>query len=91
VIAGQGTECFGSVGTGFTTKTATELKRQLKTLEIPKPEIPIKAKCTVWMTPALPAEIAFRGWTNDDNLRHASYKGLREEADMADVFELNPA
>ncbi|MET3890233.1 bifunctional non-homologous end joining protein LigD [Bosea sp. OAE506] len=79
----------GSVGTGFTTMTATELKRQLKTLEIPKPAIPIKAKGTIWVTPTLPAEIAFRGWTNDNNLRHASYKGLREEADVEDLYEID--
>ncbi|AOO79558.1 non-homologous end-joining DNA ligase [Bosea vaviloviae] len=81
----------GSVGTGFTVKTATELRKQLTALKINKPAIPIKAKGTVWVTPALPAEIAFRGWTNDGNLRHASYKGLREGADTADVFELDMA
>lgn len=78
----------GSVGTGFTTKTATELKRQLFPLKIDKPAVPIKAKGTVWVQPSLPVEIAFRGWTNDANLRHASYKGLREDADQSEVFEL---
>lgn len=88
---GDGLVYVGSVGTGFTVKSATELRRQLKALEIPKPAIPLKKKGMVWVTPALPAEIAFRGWTNDNNLRHSSYKGLREEADMADVLALDPA
>jgi bifunctional non-homologous end joining protein LigD len=45
----------------------------------------------VWVSPILPAEIAFRGWTNDASLRHASFKGLREDADTADVFEVDEA
>jgi len=34
------------------------------------------------------AEIEFRGWTTDGKLRNASFKGLREDADSADVFRL---
>jgi bifunctional non-homologous end joining protein LigD len=34
------------------------------------------------------AEIKFRGWTDDRNLRHASYKGLREIQDNAAVFDI---
>ena len=86
---GDGLAYVGSVGTGFTTKTATDLKVRLRELVVDKPAIPIKAKGTVWVTPGLPAEVAFRGWTNDGNLRHASYKGLREEADSDEVHELD--
>ncbi|AVC46643.1 ATP dependent DNA ligase C terminal region family protein (plasmid) [Rhizobium leguminosarum bv. viciae] len=39
--------------------------------------------------PTLIAEIEFRGWTDDGNLRHASYKGLREVQDNAAVYELD--
>lgn len=88
---GNGLSYVGNVGTGLTAKTATALRKQLAGLTIDKPAIPIKAKGVVWVTPALPAEIAFRGWTNDGNLRHASYKGLREDADMAEVFDLADA
>ncbi len=34
------------------------------------------------------AEIELRGWTHDGNLRHASYKGLRENQDNAAVFDI---
>lgn len=85
---GAGIAYVGSVGTGFSAKTATDLKLRLRELVIEKPAVAIKAKGAVWVMPALPAEIAFRGWTNDGNLRHASFKGLREEADVDDVFEL---
>lgn len=43
----------------------------------------------VWVEPTLIAEIEFRAWTTDGKLRHASYKGLRERQDNADVFRLN--
>jgi bifunctional non-homologous end joining protein LigD len=35
------------------------------------------------------AEIEFRGWTDYGNLRHASYKGLREAQDNAAVFDMD--
>ncbi len=38
---------------------------------------------------SLIAEIEFRGWTDDGNLRHASYKGLREVQDNAAAFALD--
>lgn len=43
----------------------------------------------VFAQPTLIAEIEFRGWTDDGNLRHASYKGLREVQDNAAVHELD--
>ncbi|GLR57424.1 hypothetical protein GCM10007919_21490 [Rhizobium indigoferae] len=41
----------------------------------------------VFAQPTLIAEIEFRGWTNDGNLRHAPYKGLPEVQDNAAVDE----
>jgi ATP-dependent DNA ligase len=38
--------------------------------------------------PELVAEIEYRAWTHDGKLRHASYKGLRDAADVATVYEL---
>ncbi|MGO7817924.1 hypothetical protein ACC684_11660 [Rhizobium ruizarguesonis] len=38
--------------------------------------------------PKLIAEIEYRAWTDDEKLRHASYKGLRDEADDETVLEL---
>lgn len=34
------------------------------------------------------AEVVFRVWTEDGKLRHASFKGLREEADADAINEL---
>ena len=86
---GKALAYVGNVGTGLTAKTATALRKQLTGLTIEKPAVSIKKRGVVWVTPALPAEIAFRGWTNDGNLRHASYKGLREDADASEVYSLD--
>lgn len=62
---GDGLAYVGSVGTGFTTKTASDLRKLLQSFETEKPAIPLKTKGMVWVQPILPAEVAFRGWTND--------------------------
>lgn len=78
----------GSVGTGFTQATATALRQRLDRIKADKPAAKMTRKGVVWVRPTLAAEIAFRGWTGDGKLRHASYKGLRETADEAALFRL---
>jgi len=78
----------GSVGTGFNTRDAEYLHKTLDKLETKQPIVPLKGKNLVFTLPTLIAEIEFRGWTKDGNLRHASYKGLREVQDNAAVFDL---
>ena len=79
----------GAVGTGFKEKDAAYLTKMLEQLKTRTPVVPIKGKNYVFAQPTLIAEIEFRGWTDDGNLRHASYKGLREIQDNAAVFEMN--
>lgn len=80
----------GGVGTGFTHASATALRKQMDQILIPKPAASMSGRRKVarWLSPELVAEIEFRAWTDDGKLRHASYKGLRDEADAADVFNL---
>ncbi|CAM3662336.1 ATP-dependent DNA ligase (fragment) [Agrobacterium tumefaciens str. B6] len=79
----------GAVGTGFKEKDAAYLKKTLDKLKTRTPVVPLKGKNYVIAQPTLIAEIEFRGWTDDGNLRHASYKGLREIQDNAAVHELD--
>jgi bifunctional non-homologous end joining protein LigD len=80
----------GRVGTGFTNRRATELYRLLKPLRID--ELPVEAPLTglqrkgvAWVRPTLVAQIEYRAWTADELLRHAAFKGLREDKPARDV------
>ncbi|MBY5410887.1 ATP-dependent DNA ligase [Rhizobium leguminosarum] len=83
---------IGSVGTGFKEAEMIRLRKMLDKLRWKRKQPPVsfpgKADI-VWVEPTLIAEIEFRAWTADGKLRHASYKGLRERQDNADVFKLD--
>ncbi len=72
----------GKVGTGFNRKIALDLRRRLDALERktcpfdPPPPRAVSRKAH-WATPALVCEVVFTEWTNDGNIRHPSFQGLR--------------
>ncbi|BCB17878.1 ATP-dependent DNA ligase [Bosea sp. ANAM02] len=80
----------GGVGTGFTASSGAALRKQMSKLVTDKPSATGtgRREDAVWIKPELVAEVAFRAWTDDGKLRHASFKGLREGEDAADVLEL---
>ena len=87
--SGERLTAAASVGRGFTYASATTLRKQLDRLKAASPPAQgVSKKGVVWVKPKLAAEIAYRGWTHDDKLRHASFKGLREKADEATVYRL---
>ncbi|MCZ7934877.1 non-homologous end-joining DNA ligase [Agrobacterium leguminum] len=82
----------GNVGTGFKEAEMIRLRKMLDKLRWKgkQPPVPYPGKTDiVWVEPTLIAEIEFRAWTSEDKLRHASYKGLRERQDNADVYKLD--
>ncbi|MDP9734527.1 UNVERIFIED_ORG: DNA ligase D-like protein (predicted ligase) [Rhizobium sp. SORGH_AS285] len=82
----------GSVGTGFKEAEMIRLRKMLDKLRWKRkqPPVPFVGKSEIiWVAPTLIAEIEFRAWTGDGKLRHASYKGLRERQDNADVYRLD--
>jgi bifunctional non-homologous end joining protein LigD len=85
---GGGLSYVGSVGTGFKQREARELKERLDTMRRTKAAVPLKGKSLVFVEPVLAAEIEYRAWTDDSKLRHASFKGLREPEDNADIHSL---
>ena len=78
----------GKVGTGFDADTmdaiATKLDRLArKTATVDAPRAAVRG--AQWVTPKLVAEIAYAEVTPDGVLRHASFLGLRDDKDAADV------
>ncbi|MBB3594350.1 bifunctional non-homologous end joining protein LigD [Rhizobium sp. BK529] len=80
----------GGVGTGFNARSASDVRDQMDELIIDKPAVDTgRKRNAVFVRPKLVAEIAYRGWTHDGKLRHASYKGLREVQDNAAIFHVS--
>ncbi len=86
----------GRVGTGFTQTMAREIsgRSSMRGRHIRSPfdrKLSADARRGVrWVKPELVAEIEFRGWTHDGSLRHASFKGLREDKEAKDVVREIP-
>ena len=83
-----GLSYVGSVGTGFKAKAAADLRRLLDKILLPAPTIPLARSGARWVRPVIAVEIQFRGWTGDGKLRHASFKGVRGDADLDDILEI---
>lgn len=74
----------GKVGTGFTSQSLRDVFRELKSRVTPKPEFVdpprgYEARTVTWIKPELVGEIEFTEWTEDGQLRHPSFQGLRED------------
>lgn len=80
----------GSVGTGWSASTAAGLHRRLTALVSDEPAVDHAALkpgrwsrrvagAEHWVKPRLVAEVGFAGWTPDGQVRHASFKSLRED------------
>ena len=72
----------GRVGTGFSEKQLNELREELEAKRRKRPafggNVPAGAK-HLWVRPSLVAEVRYKEWTRDGQLRHPVFLRLRED------------
>lgn len=85
----------GRVGTGFSHGLARELWQILQVRATAVSPFsgkldPLQIRDVHWVKPQLVAQIEYRGWTGDRLLRHATFKGLREDKPARQVARPEP-
>ncbi|EJM99393.1 DNA ligase D [Phyllobacterium sp. YR531] len=95
VYNGKNLEHVGRVGTGYSTAVAEDLFRRLERIRTSESPFAERlnadaARKVRYTKPQLVAEVEFRAWTGDGNLRHAAFRGLREDKVPTDVVREIP-
>lgn len=81
----------GRVGTGFTAAVAEDLFRKIDRMRVPSSPFSNRlnaeqSRQVRYVRPELVAEVEFRAWTADGHLRHASFRGLREDKPAREII-----
>jgi bifunctional non-homologous end joining protein LigD len=83
----------GKVGTGFDQELLERLRRRLASLERTRPPFSVGRLPSAgvhWVRPELVAQIGFSEWTDDGQLRHPRFLGLRHDKRPREVVRERP-
>jgi len=71
----------GKAGTGFTFDSARNLRARLDPLVVRKSPLtkPVRKPKATWVLPELLVDVQYRSIKPDGRLRHASFKGVRDD------------
>jgi bifunctional non-homologous end joining protein LigD len=81
----------GRVGTGYSVSTAQMLYDRLSAIEQKKSTFDDaltteERRGLIYVQPRLVAEVEFQAWSSDEKLRHAAFRGLREDKAAGEVM-----
>lgn len=81
----------GGVGTGFDSKSLKSIRKDLDAIQqkdspFVNPPAGADARGVRWVRPELVAEVEFTEWTDENLLRHPSFKGLREDKPAREII-----
>ena len=83
----------GSVGTGFTDESSSEMVKRLRKLQTEVnpfgEEAPVgrwgRRKATRWVRPEVVVEVEYRRWPEGGMVQQSAFKGVREDKEAREV------